>query len=94
MQYFQGRKKAKRAHLMTTLRVRQEVGSWPNKRAWEHILDILDSSQPLYNLRTWRKKRAKRVRSTWGWGVGYASETSKKLVSSSLRILFVRSTIE
>ena len=52
MQYFKGRKKAKHAHLMPVLRMRHEIGGWPNKRAWEHILDILDSSQPLYNLRT------------------------------------------
>ena len=41
MQCFQGRKKAKRAHLMAVLRVHHEVGGGPNKRAWEHILDIL-----------------------------------------------------
>ena len=38
----------------------------------------LNCSQPLYNLRPRKKRRAKRVRSTRGWGVGFASEASKK----------------
>ena len=42
------------------------------------LLCILDCSQPLYNLRTQKKKPAKRVRSTREWGVGFASEASKK----------------
>ena len=38
----------------------------------------LDCSQPLCNLRTRKKERSKRVRSTRGWGVGFASEASEK----------------
>ena len=64
MQYFQGRKKAKSVHLMLVLCVRHEVGTWPNKSAWENILDILDISQRLYNLHSWKKKQAKRMQST------------------------------
>ena len=79
---------------MLVLRMRHEVGGWPNQRAWEYILDILDSSQPLYNLRIWEKKRAKWVRGTRAWGEGYASEASKKLASSCFGILSARSMIE
>ena len=34
------------------------------------LQSVVDCLQPLYNLRTRKEKRAKQVRSTWGWGVG------------------------
>ena len=41
------------------------------------IIFFPDCSQPLY-LRTWKKKRAKRLRSTGRWGLGFVSGASKK----------------
>ena len=41
------------------------------------ICEVVDCSQFFY-LRTPKKKRAKRARRTRGWGVGFASEASKK----------------
>ena len=38
---------------------------------------VPDRSQPPY-LRTWKKKRAKRLRSTGRWGLGFVSGASKK----------------
>ena len=41
----------------------------------------VDCLQPLY-LHMWKKKWAKQVQSTWGWGVTFANKVSKKNIEA------------